>query len=94
MLKSSNKSSVIQTIIQTDEQHPLQTLFNQKPELLQPLVSIGLIKLPDSNKFCSYVIKSLGDKIISIEVTEPDFRAVAEETSKINFVELFMQKEF
>lgn len=87
--------NIIKPIIQSEGQpHPLQQIFQQKPELLQEITSIGLLKVPDSNKYISYIIVSKGTEIISIEVSEPDLRSITEELCKINFVEKFMNKEF
>jgi len=95
-LTKEEVSTIIKPIIKEEEgtKHPLSILFTQKPELLQELTSVGLFRLPDTNKFISYTIKSKGTEVISIEVSEPDLRAICEETSKIAFVENFMSKEF
>lgn len=93
-LTKEEASSIIKPIITTTDEHPLLALFTQHPELLLPITSIGLVKLPDTNKYISYTIVSKGSEIISIEVAEPDLRAIAEEAGKISFVEHFMSKEF
>lgn len=93
-LTTSEVKSIVKPLIQEEGYvHPLTDMFKQKPELLQTLTSIGIYRIPDSNKFVSYVIKSKGAEIVSLEVSEPDLRAIAEEASKIAFVELFMSKE-
>ena len=56
-----------------------------------PIVkSIGYAKVPGSNYCVSYIIHSQGGKIIKIEVEEPNMQSIAEETAKLNFVNIFM----
>lgn len=93
-LTKDQAASIIKPIIATTDEHPLLAYFTQHPELLIPITSIGLMKLPDTNRYISYTIISKGSEILSIEVAEPDLRAIAEEAGKIAFVENFMSKEF
>ena len=56
------------------------------------LTSIGYGPLGPDDQWVSYVIQSRGKEILSIEVAEPNVRAIAEESSKINFVERFVDR--
>jgi hypothetical protein len=88
--KKKNSDIVTETIkFDGDEkQHVLKTLFDG--EDVPTLTSIGYMGIPGTNKFVSYIIKSKGREIINIEVGEPDFRAIAEDEAKVNFVSAFM----
>jgi hypothetical protein len=68
--------------------HPLETA-EAKGELPE-LTSIGMCRVGETNTFVSYVITSRGDKVISVEVSEPDLKAIAIETTKIEFVNKFI----
>lgn len=94
--KSTPKPSadIIKPLIKVEgEQHVLQKklLAGNAPEL----TSIGYINLGEgrAHNWVSYVIKTKGSEVLSIEVGEPDMRAIAEETAKINFADLFMSVE-
>jgi hypothetical protein len=67
---------------------------NKLPEL----TSIGLCKVSGldegrRNDWISYVLKTRGREIISLEVSEPDHKAIAEDNCKTIFVNLFMNQE-
>lgn len=70
--------------------HPLAALFDGKSELMPEVKSIGYMRLPDTNLFVSFVMISKGREIISVEVEQPNLRAIAEESAKIAFVTQFM----
>lgn len=57
---------------------------NEPPELK----SVGYTKL--GSGWVSYVITTKGKEVTDIEISEPDKRAIAEESSKINFVSCFV----
>lgn len=80
-------------VFEGDKEHALITLFRGPEEELPLVKSIGYMKLPGHNKYVSYVITSKGDKVLSFEVEQPDFRAIAEEAAKIAFVTCFMDQE-
>ena len=52
--------------------------------------SIGVFKVPGTNHYVSFTMITKGKEVISIEVEEPNLRAIAEESAKISFVEKFM----
>lgn len=73
------------------KQNALVELFQQ--ETPPELKSVGYAKVPGTNRFVSYIIISKGTEVLSIEVSEPDLRAIAEDDAKINFVNSFMVTE-
>lgn len=78
-----------------DKDHALQELFKEGNAPI--LKSVGLVKidtLPGLGKFVAYVITTQGDKVLNIEVEQPNLREIAEETSKISFVTTFMGQDW
>lgn len=93
MSKPSKKQTVkpfIQPLIKTSGEKHLFEEMNENGEL--PIIkSVGFCRVsPKSKNFVSYVITSQGDKILTMEVSEPDARAIAEDNSKTSFVSTFM----
>ena len=85
-------SSIVKPLIRDgNHQHALEKLFDG-PEVPM-LKSIGYASLGPGEQWVSYVITSRGRDIISIEVAEPNMRAIAEEASKINFVNELVDRE-
>jgi hypothetical protein len=85
------KEPVIQPLIRVEgEKHPLEEMWDggEPPELK----SIGYGKLGKGNGWVSYVITTKGREITKIEISEPDVRGIAEESSKINFVNCFVDQ--
>lgn len=70
----------------TGENNILEDLWagNEAPELK----SIGFARL--GSGWVSYVMTTKGKEVINIQISEPDKRGIAEESSKINFVTYFM----
>lgn len=94
--KASKKSDIIQEDIKiegVEKEHVLKTLFDGDEKKIPIITSIGFMPVKDSGKFVSYVITSKGREILKIEVSEPDFRAIAEDEAKINFVNRFMSHD-
>lgn len=57
---------------------------------LPVLKSIGYIRVaPGSKHYVSYVITSKGREILDITMSEPDFKAIASDQSKVDFVTQF-----
>lgn len=75
-------------VIGESKESAFEKLFNAEnpPEIK----SVGTVHVPGTNTHISFVMTTKGKEIISIDVDEPNLRAIAEETSKINFVNLFM----
>lgn len=71
--------------------HILEEINDETPEDLPTIKSVGYAKL--GSNWVSYVVTSKGREVLSIEVSDPDMRQIAEEQAKISFVELFVDKE-
>ncbi len=91
-LKEKKQSIVKPSVSFGDEkEHPLAVLFDSpNPPLIK---SIGYMRVPDKNTFVTYTIYSRGKEIVSVEVEEPNLRAIAEESAKIAFVSNFCNDE-
>lgn len=87
--KQEVKSIVKPTVSFNDsKEHVLATLLAENSA---PVIeSVGVFKVPNTNRYVSFVMKTQGKEVISIEVNEPDLRAIAEEAAKISFVDKFM----
>lgn len=75
-----------------DAVHPLDKLINSEdaPEIR----SVGFMRISEaSNTWISYVMITKGNKVIKVEVDEPNLRVIAEESAKIQFVQLFIDQE-
>lgn len=95
IVRETSPSEVVKpsVVFDGEKEHALITLF-KGPEADLPLIkSIGYTKLPEHNKYVSYIITTKGDKVVSFEVEQPDFKAIAEEATKIAFVTCFMDQE-
>ncbi len=88
--------SVIKPIILVEgEPHPWQDM--EKDGELPVITSVGYAKVsPHSRSYVSYVIKSQGPKVLSLEVSEPNKRLDSEIEAKISFssVLVHMEDEF
>lgn len=87
------KKTIVKAEIQTEDKNALVEMFEADEAPI--LTSVGYTKLAEvgQNNWVSYVMKTQGTKVLSIDVTEPDARAVAEDLSKISFVNSFMSPE-
>lgn len=90
--KLAKPESIVKSLTPIEgEDHPLADLFEaEDPPVMK---AIGYTSLGPGNKWVSYVLTFKGPKILSIVVSEPNLRAVAEDMSKIDFVENFMSQE-
>ncbi len=72
--------------------HVLEELL--KKDEAQELKSVGYARVNNlaghTAAYVSYVITTKGDKVLKIEVEEPNLKAIAEEATKISFVNNFM----
>lgn len=94
MAKAKTKE-IIQPLIRVEgEDHMLEKIFDGDSSSYPELKSIGYMQLKSGNHWVSYVITTKGREVIKIEVSEPDLRAIAEESSKINFVNCFVDEVF
>lgn len=76
-----------------DKAHVLETLLKENDA--PTLKSIGYMRMPGlgQSAYVAYVITSKGNKVLEIEVEEPNLKAIAEESAKISFVNNFMRGE-
>lgn len=82
---------LIQPLIRAEgEKHVLEEIFEGDPAQMPTLKSIGYACIPGTTSWVSYVIETKGREVISITVDEPNHRSIAEESSKINFVNALM----
>jgi len=87
------KPEIICPVIRVSgETHPLEDKWTDQnfPELK----AVGYARLNEgSNQWVSYTITTRGPEVTKIEISEPDLKAIAEESSKINFVTTFTDQE-
>jgi hypothetical protein len=89
--KPQSNSIVCPLIRNNGEKHLLETLFekNEAPEM----TAVGYMKLSNgSASWVSYVATFQGNEVKKIEISEPDLRAIAEDASRIDFVQNFIDK--
>lgn len=87
--------AIIKPIVRDQKfKNVLEKIFEGDPEKLPVLKSIGYALVGAGNSWVSYVIKSRGKEILSIEVSEPNLRQIAEESAKTDFVTNFMDSGF
>jgi len=92
MAKSNKKEEVqplVQPIIRVEgEQNVFEEL--EAAGELPIITSIGYSRIaPNSRDYVSYVIKSRGREVLSIEVSEPNARLIAVDDAKLNFMTQF-----
>jgi len=89
----SKKASVIKPIIKANGQDHVLELAEKKGPL--PIFkAIGLSRLsPESRDFVSYVVTVQGDKCLSIEVSEPNLKAIIVDDAKTSFVQTFLSED-
>ena len=71
--------------------HPLEVL--ETDGKIPDLTAVGMLNLGSGAKYVSFVLKTKGDKVVSIEVTEPDMKAIAVEALKTEVVLKFIDPE-
>ncbi len=72
------------------ERHILEDILDSDPDDMPTIRSVGYTKV--GGGWVSYVLTSKGREVLSIEVSDPDMRQIAEETAKISFVEIFQDQ--
>ncbi len=76
------------------ETHILEAIFEDKTKDLPEMKSVGYMRInQSSNNWLSYTITTKGNEVLSIEVGEPNLRAIVEDEAKIAFVNSFMNQE-
>ncbi len=92
--KTSEKESVSELVVPLTpiegERHLLAELIEgDEPPIIK---AVGFGPLAPGNNWVSYKLVTQGNRVLSIQVTEPDARQVAEDSAKIDFVTEFMDK--
>lgn len=93
--KPSSSESVIKPTIRVNgENHILEDLLTGPEEKMPVLTSVGYCRVGTGiHSWVSYKITTQGEKVLSIEVDEPNMRAIAEESAKGMFVTSFIDQE-
>lgn len=91
--KAKENATFIKPAIRVNGQdHVIETLFKQGKT--PKFAAVGVSQLePGKNSWVSYLLEIVGDKVVSMEVGEPNLRAIAEEEAKIGFVTKFLDAE-
>jgi hypothetical protein len=77
-----------------DKEHALKALFRNDNAPILKTIGYGTIPgVEGYGRFVSYVLTSQGDKVLSIEVGQPNLKAIVEDEAKIAFVTTFMENE-
>lgn len=88
----NEKEPYIKPIINVaGETHVFEDLDKLKE--MPELKAVGYARVGNTRDFVSYVITTKGREVVGIEVSEPNMRAIALESSKGDFVKLFMLDE-
>lgn len=89
--KEEQGSFIVPLIRVNNQPHVLEEKFEKYPDKMPVIKSIGYFQLEQgkSNSWISYTLTTQGDKVLGMEVSEPDQKMIAEENSKIAFVNLF-----
>ena len=95
-VETEAKKPYISPIIRFDgDKHDLEKLDLEDPESMPELKAVGYMKIGEKNhSWVSYTITTKGREVVSLEVSEPDMREIAEESAKIAFVQNFTDQEF
>lgn len=93
--KEPTQESFITPLIRFgDEKHLLEQIMETDKKNIPTMKSVGYMSLKEgSSSWVSYVITTRGKEVLNIEISEPDLRAIAEESAKISFVEQFIDQD-
>lgn len=90
--KDSDMSIVTPIIKYDNEPHPLEDM--EKNGEMPILKSVGVARVSEnSREWISYVITSQGSKVLNIEVSEPDSKAVSADMAKVSFINTFANED-
>ena len=89
------RSTVVNPLVKVDgKPHVLEEIFDGPEAEIPELKAVGYAKIGNSrNAWVSYVVTFKGTKVIDIQVTDPELRTITEETTKIDFVTNFMDRD-
>lgn len=88
-------SSIVKPIIREgDKKHLLEIMLDGDPNKYPIIKAVGYMPIRDGQAgWISYTITTKGREVLSIEVSEPDGRLLAEDGAKIAFVNQFIDHE-
>lgn len=78
-------------VVGEKNKHPMQDLVEGKN--CPVIVSVGILRVPETNTYMSYAIHTQGLKVIKVEVEEPNVKGIAVESCKCEFVSRFIDTE-
>lgn len=91
--ETNTVSKIVVPLIRSgDDKHPLETIFEGNPKHIPVLKAVGFAPMGVGNSWVSYIITTRGNEVLSIQVSEPNLRQIAEESAKTDFVTEFMDK--
>jgi hypothetical protein len=84
---------IVQPLVKVaGDKHIFETF--EEEDKLPTLKAVGLVKVHENSRdYVSFTIHTKGDKIVKLEVSEPNLRSIAIEQAKIEFVNGFMNDE-
>jgi hypothetical protein len=90
-----NPDFIKPSIRANDEKHILEEIYESDPNDMPTLKAVGYVQIgTGKSSWMSYTITTKGKEVLSIDVDEPNVRAIAEESAKIAFVTSFVDQEF
>ena len=88
---TKKKDPVVETVVRDDKTKSVNSMFQDSGDESAPVFqAVGYAQVPGTNQYVSYTLFIQNGAIIKVEVEEPNLRAIAEESSKLNFVNIFM----
>lgn len=76
------------------DKHALEEIFSGPEDDIPEMKAVGYMKLgKGTNNWVSYTATIKGDRVLKLEVEEPNLREIAEESAKIAFVNNFIDQE-
>ena len=89
-------SSIVHPLVQVKggPKHPLAQIFDKDASKIPIIKSVAIMRLPQRNTFMSMVLHTQGDKVLKIEVGEPNLREIVLDEAKLEFVNKFVDEAF
>lgn len=76
------------------EKHILEQIFEESPEKMPEMKAVGYCRVGDMrHNWVSFTATIKGNKVLKLEVGEPDMRDIADEMTKIAFVQTFSDQD-
>lgn len=89
------QSSVIQPLVRVvGQKHVLEDIFDGEEEDVPELKAVGYARVTTkAGGWVSYVVTFKGNKVLKLEVSDPELRNIVEESAKIDFVQSFLDQD-